>query len=132
MTTLNDHPVTINAAPEFSQETLDRGLREMFPGSLVMVLTRDGAEIEDDGYEPQPFLVSSPQSLGQSSTRVVTNDEEIRFGPWEDNAERVDGWEVRAADSTAWVVRGSIIEQPRVGQELFISRRRIVLGIGRK
>lgn len=129
MTNLNDPPVTINASPEFSQDTLDRALQEMFPVGLVLVLTRDGIEIDDSGYQQQPVVFSHPQSMGQTRARLIFNTQEIRFGPWRVNAEVIDGCEARSLNSNDWVARWTIHEEAREGRELFIEPRQLIAGL---
>ena len=103
----------------------------MFGGSLVMVLTRNGAEINDAGYAPVSLRLSAPQSLKGSNARVVTNRESLRFGPWsEDSKAPVDGWEIRDSAGTS-LATGLYLRRETFarGDEAVFQERTIILGL---
>ena len=117
--------------PELTQHAQDIALRAMFSGDLTLALTRGGLEITDPGYEAQPIRMSAPLTLSDGQTRIVTNANEVRHGPWTDDAlQPVEGWELR--DSTgAALASGTYLSQERFsrGQEGVTRERTIILGL---
>ena len=94
-------------------------------------LTRKGQEVSDTGYQRRPILPTTPAGEARGA-RIVRNSEEIKFGPWvEDAPEKIDGWFVTTTDGV--MARGDFDakarRRPERGDELLIHSGELVLGL---
>jgi len=70
---------------------LDMAL-ELLVDAAVVALTRNNLEIADAGYRRQPFQAGNPYDW-DGRTRVISNSEQVTFGPWRGPAEGpITGW----------------------------------------
>lgn len=119
-------------ASALTPTALKLAIQSLFAGPVNVVLTRQGEEIQDRGYTAQVYVASAPVQLrNDASGVVVTNTEEIRFGPWLDPADELDGWELRDSAGTV-LARGDLPfrdPMPR-GQMVFWQPRAMTLRIG--
>ncbi len=101
------------------------------PGTTIGLL-RGGEEIEDAGYLRQAL---GPPAFSDSDQgfRVLTNQADMRFGPWGEAASApVDGWAAFRADGELMAVgeirtRNERDRQPPQGHELVIMAGKLEL-----
>jgi hypothetical protein len=112
-----------------SQEAKDAALNYLLANTYV-VLTRAGKPVDDLGYRNLRVSWSPPQQ-GNGSARYVNNDDDLRFGPWQEDASGpIDGW--MAVTETGEVrVRQSLprVENPRKSDELIAYQGTLIVGL---
>ena len=108
----------------------DRALKMLFGVDAVIGLTAGAGEVGDRGYQVQPFKIGEPQLL-EPGIRFVSNVQDIRFGPWTEDAKNaVTGWLVRDRSGDLLAI-GEFKEtqQPKRGDEVVVHPGELLLGL---